>query len=567
MAFTKRGVDRLSALILIATALTLCAGWAIPLWQLDALRGAELDRASALALSQSRILRAHAEQGLDAAAVAFRSFDQEPDIPGIQPPSDAAATHILLRQLRDGSALFDGLGLIDAAGELWVSADRNHPAGVDLSDRDYFEAHRAIRSMDLRIDAPIVSRPRNIPAIPVSMRLDDARGNFAGVIAGRVRPAVLESLYRSAGADAAMLLLADGTPLICVANGQASGDAFAAAIQPAMDAAAEPEAAVDKAGWIVGFSRSARYSVVVAVGFERNGLLAEWRKTRLALLTLAAIRTLVVACMAGLLLWWLRRQRRLSMALAAARDAADEARLSAEAANRSKSEFLAHMSHELRTPLNAVIGFSEMMVSERMGPVGNPRYREYAHIVNASSGHLLAVINSILDLAKVDAGKWDLQPEPVSLHGLARDLRNLTVGRAEASNVSLSIDLGEDMPRVESDRRLLLQILVNLATNAIKFTPAGGRIDVAAAVLEEGVAIRVVDTGFGMSAEELAALREPFRRVDGQGRRRQETGLGLPLSLRFADLIGARLEIASERGKGTQAVLYLPWHMELPHRD
>jgi len=563
LGLTKKGTDRLSVILVIATVLTVAVGWVIPLWHLSVLRDTQLGRATLEAEGQSRILRAHAEQAFDGVVAAFRSLDGRPDIEGLQVGEDAAAVNLVLRQMRDGSPLLDGIGLVDAQAMLRAGSGAHPPAAILLADRPYFRFHRDDPSPRLLIGAPLVARVNNAPSIPLSMRLSDAQGRFAGVVVARLLPSAFADLYRSGGADRVVLALSDGTPLVSVAR-PSDGAGLALPLYGLPDAAegsaglADPETGRE---WLIGYARSDRYPVTLAVAFDKTLLLADWRRSRVALVTTAAFRTIVVIVLAGLLLWWVRRQWRMSQALLAARDAADDARLSAEAANRSKSEFLAHMSHELRTPLNAVIGFSEMMASERIGPVGNPRYREYAQIVNVSSGHLLAVINSILDLAKVDAGKWDILPEPVTLHGLGQDLRNLTVGRAEASNVRMSIDLAEDLPRIETDRRLLLQVLVNLVSNAIKFTPAGGRIEVSARAAPEGIAVRVADTGYGMSPAELAALREPFRRGNGNTRRQHETGLGLPLSLRFTEMIGGKLVVESRQGEGTVATLHLPLAM------
>ena len=561
---TKKGTGILSVLIVIAAAMTVAVGWVIPLWHLRVLHDTQLEHAGVEALGQSRILRAHAEQAFDGVTAAFRSLDQRPDLDGLQVDEDGAVVNLLLRQMREGSPLLDGVGLVDPQGMLRAGSGLHPPpAAIDLSDRDYFRFHRDDPSPRLLIGAPLVARVNNARSIPLSMRLSDEQGRFAGVVVARLLPSAFASLYGSSGADRVVLSLTDGTTLVSIDG--PSGAAASGLPVVGLPAGGEGNAdLIDSEGgrdWLIGYARSDRYPVLAAVGFDKEALLAEWRQSRVALLTTAAVRTLVVLLVAGLLLWWVWRQWRLSMALLAARDAANEARLSAEAANRSKSEFLAHMSHELRTPLNAVIGFSEMMASERIGPVGNPRYREYAQIVNSSSGHLLSVINSILDLAKVDAGKWDILPEFVTLSGLGRDLRNLAVGRAEASNVRLSIDLPEELPKLETDRRLLLQVLVNLVSNAIKFTPAGGLIEVRAQAMTEHIVVQVADTGYGMTAAELAAIREPYRHGNGQTRRQHETGLGLPLSLRFTELIGGRLDIESRPGEGTCATLHLPLRM------
>jgi signal transduction histidine kinase len=236
------------------------------------------------------------------------------------------------------------------------------------------------------------------------------------------------------------------------------------------------------------------------------------------------------------------------------------ARDEAELANRSKTDFLANMSHELRTPLNAIIGFSEIMRDQLLGPLGDLRYRQYATDIHGSGGHLLAIINDILDLSKIEAGKHELLEETVALGPLVRSCAMLLGERAHGGGVTLRQALPEDLPMLRADPRKLKQILLNLMTNAVKFTPAGGTVTVTAArEADGGISFSVIDTGIGIDPEHFDRVLAPFGQVDsGLGRRYEGTGLGLPLARAFAELHGGSLELASAPGQGTQVIVRLP---------
>jgi len=231
----------------------------------------------------------------------------------------------------------------------------------------------------------------------------------------------------------------------------------------------------------------------------------------------------------------------------------------AESASRAKSRFLASVSHELRTPLNAIIGFSQIMAEERFGPLGSEAYRGYAGDVLRSAEHLLGLINAVLDVSRIEAGKRTLSEEAVALDELFVDARRLLQGQAAETGVSLRIvPLPEDT-LVWAERRALLQILVNLLGNALKFTPPGGAVELSGRAGDEGLMLEVRDEGIGMSAEEIQIALTPFGQVDsGLARRYQGSGLGLPLAQGLVELHGGRLEIESAPGAGTCVRMLLP---------
>jgi signal transduction histidine kinase len=234
--------------------------------------------------------------------------------------------------------------------------------------------------------------------------------------------------------------------------------------------------------------------------------------------------------------------------------------IEAEAANRAKSQFLANMSHELRTPLTAIIGFSEMIEVGLRGPV-SPDYREYAKLIHQSGTHLHQVINDILDLAKVDAGKFQLREEAgLDPCHIAEACGALMREHARAAGVRLTIETGERPPLLLADPTRLKQILLNLLSNAIKFTAPGGEITLLTRRGECGGAVfEVCDTGIGMTTAEIEIALQPFRQVDaGLARAHEGTGLGLPLAKRLTELHGGSLSITSEKGRGSKVSVVLP---------
>jgi len=236
----------------------------------------------------------------------------------------------------------------------------------------------------------------------------------------------------------------------------------------------------------------------------------------------------------------------------------------AEEANQAKSKFLANMSHELRTPLNAIIGFSEIMQSGMFGPLGASKYLEYCSDIHSSGEYLLDVINDILDMAKIEAGRIRLDFEDLDLDGLLNEAMRVVAARAQDKQLSLNARIAPEL-QLRADRRAIMQVALNLLSNAVKFTPVGGSITVRARATEDCVVLAIADSGIGIAQDALARLGRPFEQVESQlTKSHQGSGLGLAISKSLVELHGGRMRIRSMLGKGTLVAVRLPLMPQCP---
>ena len=248
----------------------------------------------------------------------------------------------------------------------------------------------------------------------------------------------------------------------------------------------------------------------------------------------------------------------LSDKLRAARD-------DAEAANKAKSEFLANISHELRTPLVGIIGFSEIMEDEKLGPMGSPQYREYAGDIHQAGQHLLSLINNLLNLSKIESGKEELVEYEIDVGGIIANTVRLLHPQIEENHLVVECDMHPDMPKLVADEGKVKQILINLLGNAIKFTGEGGRIAIKAwARGDSGCVIQIADSGIGIAPQDIPKALAQFGQVDGVFNRKYEgTGLGLPLAKALVELHGGVLDLQSEVGVGTTVTIRFPvWRLQ-----
>ena len=232
----------------------------------------------------------------------------------------------------------------------------------------------------------------------------------------------------------------------------------------------------------------------------------------------------------------------------------------AEEANQAKSKFLANMSHELRTPLNAIIGFSEIMESGMFGPLGAEKYSEYCSDIRGSGQYLLDVINDILDMSKIEAGRIRLDFEDLEFDTLLADAMRVVSARAQDKRLELIAKISPDL-HLRADRRAFKQIALNLLSNAVKFTPEGGRVTVRGRAADDCIVLAIADTGIGIARDALTKLGRPFEQVESQlTKRHQGSGLGLAIAKSLVELHGGGMRIRSTLGKGTIVVVRLPLH-------
>lgn len=453
------------------------------------------------------------------------------------------------------------LGVLDANGKV-VDATRTGVLGMDFADSDYFRRATAPGTPRIGFGKPIVGLTPLMSSIPFWVRVEGPDGSVRAVVVGDVLSEYFSGLFSQMDLDlggVATLVDMDGTIFARGSESQSSvGSTIAnqGLVQAAMEnprGAVHGYSAVDGTLRITSYERLEGTNLVVGVGYEMQSALRGYHTARNQMVAQGIIGTLLILTLALLV-------NRYILRLEESEAAARAARAEAEHASAVKSQFLAVASHELRTPLNAIIGFAEVMASQLLGPLGHAKYAEYADDIHKSGLNLLALINDTLDLAKIESGKMEIYHEPVDVRILAEECIRMLRGLADAGGVYLGTSVEQPTPALVADTLKLRQVLLNLLTNAIKNTPAGGSVRVA--VMAEGtsrVLFRVTDNGCGMTADEVALALEPFRQIHSHlSRGKQGTGLGLPVARALVELHGGSLTIDSHPGRGTEVTVNLP---------
>ncbi len=474
---------------------------------------------------------------------------------------DQQPTISRMRAYRGGAPQIEVISLIDAKGDV-IAFTRDDQSRFNLADRDYFIAHRDQLVTGTFISAPAQNRVTGNWTVFMTRRLNDSEGKFLGIALAGIECAYFERFYQ--GIDLAhgsyvSLMNIDGTlvashPLVENTIGKPIADLTRYRTMLAEGDAGNFRATSTGDGTrrLAAWRIVRDYPLAIDLALPESFVFAAWRRIS----TYIALVGIVAALVVGTTFWFLSRlsaQREQDSALLT------RSKIQAEAASRSKGEFLANMSHELRTPLNAIIGFSEILQAERFGKL-TQKQTEYIADINDSGRHLLDLINDILDMSKIEANAMELRETAIAVDTAINSCVRLVSPRAQSGAVDLRAEIAPDLPALNADELRFKQIVLNLLTNGIKFTPEGGHVRVTANLTDAGeLCVAVRDTGVGMGEEEIAKALLPFQQIGTAAWSKNEgTGLGLSLVTSLAELHGGRLEIVSERGSGTVANVYFP---------
>jgi NO-binding membrane sensor protein with MHYT domain/signal transduction histidine kinase len=453
------------------------------------------------------------------------------------------------------------------------------PAPLYLGDREHVRVHMAGQVTGLFIGKPVLGRVSKQITINVTRRVDDKTGKFLGVIIFGLSPSELTSMHKTIDLGQHRVITLSGLDdnVIRARFSRDSpdgltgvGQSLAGGGRPTMASAPDRGTftrvgVVDKVERLYAYSRVLNYPLVATVGFDLESVLAAQSTNALMISGLSGVATLLLIGLAGYLIREIRIRAAQESDLAATNLELIDTGQRAEAANKAKSLFLANMSHELRTPLNAIIGFSQIIRDQTFGAKAMAQYRQYAGDICTSGERLLRLIVDILDMAKVESGKLELEDDIVKplelVDSCLRELR-LAIG---GKQLEVRVEPVAGLPLIRVDAHRLVQVLTNLLSNAVKFTPKGGQVVVViGCVSGKGVFFEIKDNGIGMSGEEIAIALEPFSQVDNSLIKSFEgTGLGLPLAKRLIELHGGRMTIESAHGTGTTVRVTLPFERVL----
>ena len=488
--------------------------------------------------------------------------------PGAGPPPSGPARDLIehvaraLESARAPATALDAVsGLVDvlpigvlvARGSTPLYANKTLLDYLGYADLEQLSGHGGLGRL---FAGPHPGRlPQPDPASVRAVELTAQDGELVDVdaqvqsVAWEAGPATLISLRRHLAAHA------DGAPAAEIARLAAENEALAAAF----DANGEAEALVSDAGRIEranpAFARLCGVKPQDAAGRALASLFGEEDAGRVAAF-FAGVGETGEIHLSGQRRLQLRglglKPKKLVCALLREDSSADAlARAAAERASALKSEFLARVSHEIRTPLSAILGFAEVMIEERFGPIGSERYKEYLKDVHASGQHVLSLVNDLLDLSKIESGKLELRADSIDVNAVIGECVSIMQTQASKQRVIMRLSLAPRLPRIRADERSLRQILLNLLSNAVKFNVPGGQVIVSTTQTDAGyVVIRVKDTGIGMSDDEIELALEPFRQVE-TSRKTQGTGLGLPVTKALIEANHATLMIRSRKNEGT----------------
>ena len=472
------------------------------------------------------------------------------------------ATHEFLVNRLQALPQSSALILTDAAGVQINSSNFWPVPAVDLADRGILIDNERTDEPGLMISRPSKSWTTGGWILFISRRIESRAGVFLGTVRAMIELRYFDDFYNT------ISMPENGSVSIYRQDGMAlfrhPGIAGLLGAYVPRDSAwygvlangggtYEATAYTDEVTREIAVGPVSGYPLAVAVTIPKHTALAAWRRQASFIGLGTACAVVIFAILFGSLAVQFRRIERSKQALSSALTRT-------ERADRAKSDFLGRMSHELRTPLNAIIGFSEAMTCGLFGPLGSPRYLEYAEDIHRSGVFLHDLISDMLDMVKIEGGHRKLQLETFPFAGDLGETLRMIQPRAEKGNVTVSLDVLDAPPTLTADRRAFKQIVLNLIGNAVKFTPAGGSVTVRLSSSGEDALLQVIDTGFGMSPAHLAKLGTPFFRAEDnpQAASVEGTGLGVALTKSLIEMHGWQLSYASELGHGTVATVTMP---------
>ena len=479
-------------------------------------------------------------------------------------------------RVRDSQQI-DALSVFDSDGRL-IASSREWPAPeLDVSDREYFLISRDTSTTIPVIGEPVRSRITGEWVINYARRVSGPDGTFLGIIVGAIQASYFEDFYRAISEDserAIALFRRDGILLARYPQADAGigsnlghRPVFTETLAKATSGILYGSSAIDHLPRLMATRAVRNYPLAIVVSNTQRTILAAWQRLTVVILCITGAAIMLIVFLGVLLDRQLRLQSRIAETQAE-RTRADHARQAAEISSKAKSDFLANMSHELRTPLNAVIGFAEMLQSGTFGAL-NAKQSEYVRDIRMSGRHLLGLINTVLDMAKIEAGRFDLHEELIEPAALFDDAVMFLDLHAKKRGVELKVAAPKDLPLMLADRRAVLQVILNLLTNALNFTTAGGSVTLMASVAESGaLEIAVADTGIGISAAAMDRIFEPFQSADASlSRKLGGAGLGLAVSKMLVERHGGSLRLESAIGKGTTVHIRLPAERVVGHKS
>jgi len=544
-------------LVVLLVAAVLAAAWTVTgVWVSD-----DRDRiyrtASAELIGAIPVLKTHARRSFDTAHTILIALDEALQASGWA--VDLSYLNALALRMQGGDEDPIGTAIIDEADSL-MRIERGSDE-VYVGDRDYMLAMRDAEPGRIYIGEPLISRVTGRPVIPLVMK---PRRNISGVamLLAAIPVTSFEEAYRDllvSAPSAIGLIRDDGVVLHLTPDPRERiGRQLPGFDLPTLSREHPPMTVFDrdrigelKMPIKVSYATVDPYPLIVGGAFRANALEADWYRQawpKVASVFIGSI--LVILLTAWLLVQMARRD--------AAMRKVTEALVELEAANRAKRDFMARMSHELRTPLNAILGFSEMIAGAVLGPVSKT-YQEYGRDIHRSGAHLLDMINQVLDITRIESGSLHPRLEPVEIDAVAAEVAAILRPLAESRQVKVTFELQADARRLQADPMMLRQMLLNLVSNAVKFSPGGATVTVESGGGEGGVMIKVSDRGPGIDKDKLNHVFEPFG--SGQSLLAQQAagiGLGLPIAKKLVEMHGGRLTITTSRQKGTVVTLVFP---------